>query len=90
MEAAPGEAEPADNRHLHDLRGSSITWLAEAKADPKAAARLAGHADVKVTWALYQRVMRPMLEDAAQAVEGLTKPSTKEQEWRKGRDSNPR
>ncbi|MEW6047808.1 MAG: hypothetical protein AB1609_15230 [Bacillota bacterium] len=31
---------------------------AEAKVDPKAAAHLAGHADVKVTWALYQGVTK--------------------------------
>ena len=56
------------NLRLHDLRGSYITWLAEAKVDPKATAQLAGHKDVKVTWALYQSVTQAMREEAAQAI----------------------
>lgn len=61
---------------LHDLRGSYITWLAEQRVDPKAAATLAGHADPKVTWAIYQRVTQSMVREAAQAVEGLTSDPT--------------
>lgn len=62
---------PATMR-LHDLRGSYITWLAEQGVNPKAAAALAGHADPKVTWAIYQRVTQEMVKGAARAVAGLT------------------
>ena len=62
---------PASIR-LHDLRGTYITWLAEQGVNPKATAVLAGHADPKVTWAIYQRVTQTMVQEAARAVAGLT------------------
>ncbi|NLG69012.1 MAG: phage integrase family protein [Firmicutes bacterium] len=58
---------------LHDLRGSYLTWLAERGVDVKTAAELAGHADIKMTAEIYQRVSRRMLRRAARAVEGLTR-----------------
>ena len=60
------------NLRLHDLRGAYLTWLAERGVDPKTMAQLAGHADVKVTAEIYQRVTVRMLKKAARAVEGLT------------------
>jgi integrase len=58
---------------LHDLRGSWVTWLAEAKVDMKAASQLMGHSDERTTRRLYQSVTKDMKRDAARALEGITK-----------------
>ena len=63
------------NLHLHDLRGSYITWLAEQKVDPKAVAEVVGHADVRTVWELYQSVTDRMRREVAEALSGLTRPN---------------
>ncbi len=65
------ELDLPKNMHLHDLRGSWVTWLAEAKVDPKAASVLAGHSDTRVTTSLYQSVTQGMRDEAAKALEGI-------------------
>lgn len=62
-----------EDLHLHDLRGSYITWLAERGVNPKAAAKILGHADVKTTHALYQTVTKTMYDEAARASDGITR-----------------
>lgn len=63
-----------ENMHFHDLRGSYITWLAQRKVNVKAAAQLAGHANVQTVLELYQAVTEDMAEEAARAVEGMARP----------------
>lgn len=58
--------------HLHDLRGSFLTWLAERHVDPKTAAEIAGHGDVRVVWQFYQTVTKRLREEAGQALKGIT------------------
>lgn len=41
--------------------------------NPKAAAKILGHADVKTTLALYQTVTKSMYDEAARALEGITR-----------------
>lgn len=60
------------NLTLHDLRGSFLTWLAERGVDAKAAAEIAGHADVGVVWRHYQKVSKRMRDEAARALTGIT------------------
>ncbi|WP_264843755.1 tyrosine-type recombinase/integrase [Caldinitratiruptor microaerophilus] len=59
--------------HLHDLRGSYTTWLAERGVNPKAAAKILGHSDLKTTLALYQSVTKGMMEEAARALDGFAR-----------------
>lgn len=63
---------------FHDLRGSWVTWLAEAKVDVKAASMLLGHADVKTTLAIYQSVTEEMKQDVARAMDGITRATSNE------------
>ncbi len=63
-----------DDLRLHDLRGSYITWMAEAKADPKAVAEIVGHADVRTVWEIYQGVTTRMRQEIAGALDGITQP----------------
>lgn len=53
---------------LHDLRGSYLTWLAEAGVDLKTASELAGHSDVRITAQIYQRATARTRQQAADAI----------------------
>ena len=49
---------------FHSIRKTFATWLAAAGVDPKTAARLLGHSNVRTTLEIYQEVTADMTRDA--------------------------